>query len=388
MMPYCNGSKQQQPLHEGLEPSSYRNHHERAILMRQEKQSIHPWGTRGCLGTLVLTVAVVGFAFGCGSETWRVELTVSDHNPTGTAPAQAVDDWAEQVTKQTGGRLRLAVYHDGVLLKGNEAYQGVQSGIADVGYYVLNRTDGFELNSAMELPFMGWPDRFKTAQMYLDLLDHYPAMKAEWRGLRIIGVMMMPGTHLHNVVRDIRTPADLSRVKTMGAESLAVDAARAAGAIALELDVAQMAPALADGTISAVISDFSTLSVFNTLQTLYDHTIFGEGGINMSPALIIMNNDVFDSLPSDMQNIVATSGSFFTEKLYALDGSLQADSIAQAEALNHNFVQLTSEEIAVWSSLVKQPVHNTWIATCEAIGLPGQAVYDDVLSRIQAATSP
>jgi TRAP-type C4-dicarboxylate transport system substrate-binding protein len=356
--------------------------------MRQGKQLIHQIGYPSRLCALIRTAAAVGLACGaCGSNAKPIELTVSDHNPTGSPPAQAVDYWAEQLTQQAGSRLKLTVIHDGALLSGAEAYRGVQTGVADAAQYTLSSSDGFQLNSVMALPFMGWPDQLKSAQMYDALLVAQPAMKAEWKGVRIIGSWMMPGTHIHNVVRDITTPADLSGLKAMGAEPMTVESARAAGAIPVELDIAQMASSLGDGTISAVINHFPVLSVFGVLEKLTHHTVFGRGGINMTPMFIIMNNDVFNNLPSDLQTVVAASGSVFRDKMYSIDVPMEADCIAQAEGWGHSFVRLTPEEIAVWYSLVKQPVHDTWIATAEAAGLPGQAVYDAVLQRIQAAAA-
>src|SRR5215471_14471167 len=227
-------------------------------MRRAQRSSFH-----GSIGSGL--AAVVTFALGCATPPGQVELTVSDHNPTGSLPALALDYWAEQVSARTGGKLRMAVYHDGTVLQGNQAYQGLQSGIADVAYYVLDRTDGLPLNAVMELPFMGWPDPIKAGQIYQDLLDAHPEMQAEWSGLKIIALAMTPATHLHNVAQDIRAPADLVGVKTMATEALSADSVRAAGAVALELDVTRMAPVLTDGTIKALISDFSTVSIFGAL---------------------------------------------------------------------------------------------------------------------------
>jgi TRAP-type C4-dicarboxylate transport system substrate-binding protein len=337
----------------------------------------------GCGDRLLL--AAVAAALGCATQTGEVELRVSDNNPSGSPPALALDYWAEQVTQQTRGKLRLAVYHDGVLLEGNQQYQGVKAGIADVSYYTLNRDDGFDLNSVAELPFMGWPDHVKAEQIYLDLLRDYPAMNAEWKGVKIIGVMMMPGTQFHNIAKEVRTPADLAGLNTVATDQVTVDSARAAGAVVLELDVAKIASALRQGTVKAALDRFSRLAAFQVLETLKYHTVFAQDGINMATALLIMNNDVFDSLPSDVQDVVAASGTLFRDQLYSLDVAYQASAIAQAQAWGHSFVQLSPDEIAVWSDLVRRPVHDTWITTCEAFGLPARELYADALQRIQAA---
>jgi len=366
---------------------------QRGSSLRQEHQSPYESGHRRGLWALALIAAAAGFAFGCATDTRRIELKVSDPNPAGTTPALASDAWAEQVTQQSAGRLTLTVYHAATLLSANELFVGVQTGIADFGVYVQNLEDNplkddLLLNNVVMLPFMGWPDQRSTGQIYLDLLAAYPAMKDEWKGLTVVGAAMMSGMHIHNVVRDIRTPTDLSGLKTVAAAGVLTDSAHAAGALGVSVDIAQLGEAVVDGTVDAVIDDFAELATNNVLEPFKYHTLFGDGGINMTPLVIIVNSDVFNSLSADLQGIVAASGSFYADQFYALDAPIQAASVAQAEAWNHSLVRLTPAEIAVWYELVKVPVHDQWVTTCEVNGLPGQAVYADTLQRIQAVASP
>jgi TRAP-type C4-dicarboxylate transport system substrate-binding protein len=360
--------------------------------MRWEHQCF--FGRRHLRGLRALGLAAAAcFALGCATDTQRIELKVSDPNPAGTTPALAMDAWAKQVTQQSGGRLTLTVYHGATLLSTDELFTGVQTGIADFGVYVSDIKDGLLkddllLNNIVTLPFMGWPDQRKTGQIYLGLLAAYPELQAEWKGLKVVGVAMMAGVHIHNVVRDITTPADLNGLKTVAAAGVLTDSAHAAGAIGVQVDITQMATAVANGTVEAVIDHFAKLAVNNVLQPFTHHTLFGDGGINMTPLIVIVNRDVFNSLSADLQDIVTGSGSFYADQFYALDGPLQAASVAQAVAWNQSFVSLTPEEITVWYELVKVPVHDQWITTCAVNGLPGQALYDDTLQRIQAAASP
>ena len=347
----------------------------------------------GGLRALGLAVAAASFAFGCATDTQRIELKVSDPNLAGTTPALAMDAWATHVTQESGGRLTLTVYHGATLLSTDELFAGLQTGIADVGTYIPNIKDGLLkdnllLNNIVTLPFMGWPDQRKTGQIYLDLLAAYPALQAEWKGLKVVGVAMMAGVHLHNVVRDIRTPADMNGLKTVAAAGVLTDSAHAAGALGVQVDMAQLGAAVADGTAEAVISHFAALTANNVLEPFKYHTLFGDGGINMTPLIVIVNNDVFASLAADLQNLIIDAGSFYADQFYALDAPVQAASIAQAEGWNQSFVRLTPDEIVVWHDLVKVPVHDQWVTTCAVNGLPGQALYDDTLQRIQAVASP
>lgn len=307
-----------------------------------------------------------------------IELIVNDHNPAFTGPGQSIIYWANYVNEKSNGRLHLTVYSGGALLSGEEVYRGVQTGVADIGHYVVDSREGFALNLVMGLPFMGWPKQH-VEDKYLALLDKFPEMKAEWKGVTILSVMMMPPTHIHTTDKVVKTPADIKGMKIMGAEYMLNATMQAAGATAVQLDIADMAPSLNTGLIEGVINHFPVLNVFGALEFLKYHTVFGEGGINMTPMYLIMNMDKLNSLPADLKQLVIDSGSVWFEKFSELDAADQVNAQTYVKENNHTMTYLTPEEIKVWYDLVKQPVHDAWIADCNAKGLPGQAVYDEAL---------
>ena len=140
-----------------------------------------------------------------------------------------------------------------------------------------------------------------------------------------------------------------------------------------------MTPSVQTGVVEGVCNHFPVLNVFGTLELTKCHTVFGDGGINITPMFEIMNTDVLNSLPSDLRDILLNSGHYWFDKFNELDAADIARSQSYCEENNHTFTYLTPEEIQVWYELVKGPLHNAWIAECEAAGLPGQAVYDRAL---------
>jgi len=306
-----------------------------------------------------------------------IELIVNDYNPAPSPPGQSVALWAEQVNELSGGRLNLTVYSGGSLLTTDEAYRGVQGRIADVTHYALQAKDGFYLNSVVSLPFMGWSTQHMEDK-YMALLDQFPEVQAEWQDVTIISVMMMPGTHLHTVDKVIMTPDDVAGVK-IGSRGMMVETMDAVGAAAVDIAPPEWYVSLDRGLLEGIANHFPVLNVFGVTELLPYHTIFGEGGIDMMPMYLIMNTEVLNSLPDDLKQLIIDSGSIWYEKFCELDAADLTNVISMCEENNHTFTYLTPEEIAAWYDLVKEPVHDAWIADCEADGLPGQAVYDATL---------
>jgi TRAP-type C4-dicarboxylate transport system substrate-binding protein len=314
---------------------------------------------------------------------------VNSHNPPEGPPGETLEAWAAWVEEHCKGRVELDIIHGGALLKGEEAFRGTQTNVCDVAYYALDREQGFLLNLVMQLPFMGWPDQRATGLIYGDLLDGLPEVVEEWEGrdVKLVGWMMMPGTHIHNTVKEIKTPEDIKGMSFHCAEAMLTDMLEAAGGTGAELDISDMYMSLQTGLLDGIMNHFPVLVVFGVWELPTYHTVFDDG-INMTPMMIIMNNDVFNGLPSDIQKIFLDSGQIWHDMFLEADLAFQGISTGMCLEAGHNFTHLTPEEIAVWSDLIRGTVHEAWIAECEAAGLPGQAVYEKALELIEEYKTP
>ena len=330
------------------------------------------------IAMLVMVVAAPAFA-----ADKVIKLTVNDHNPPFTGPGQSIIYWAEQVNKLAAGKMELTVHSGGALLTGEEVYRGVQTGVCDIGHYVVDSREGFILNLVMSLPFMGWPEQHETGKLYQKLLNSSKAMQAEWEGVTIISVMMMPPTHVHMAKKEVVNPEDLKAMKIMGAEFMLNASMEAAGATPVHLDIGDMAPSVNTGLIDGIMNHFPVLNVFGALELLKYHTVFGDGGINMTPMFLIMNTKVLNSLPPDLKKILVDSGSIWYEKFKELDAGDQAKAQQNVKEWGHKMTYLTPEQIKVWYNLVKGPVHDQWIKDAEAKGRPGKDVYNKALKMIE-----
>jgi TRAP-type C4-dicarboxylate transport system substrate-binding protein len=235
----------------------------------------------------------------------------------------------------------------------------------------------------MALPFMGWPEQHETGKLYLELLKSSEAMQAEWEGVTILSVMMMPPAHVHTAKKEVVTPSDLKGLKIMGAEYMLNASMEAAGATPVQLDIGDMAPSLNTGLIDGIMNHMPVLNVFGALELLNYHTMFGKGGINMTPMYLIMNTKVLNGLPPDLKKLLLDSGSIWYEKFKELDIMEQEKAQKTADKFKQKFIYLTPEQIQVWYDLVKGPVHEKWIKDAEAKGLPGKKVYKKALKLIE-----
>ncbi|MBD3240001.1 MAG: C4-dicarboxylate ABC transporter substrate-binding protein, partial [Chitinivibrionales bacterium] len=115
----------------------------------------------------VMVSVVVGgllLVTGCGKPDGqkKIELSYSVFFPPSHVQCKVAQAWAEEIGKRTDGRVKITVYSGGSLTKAPQVYDGVVSGISDIGMSCFAYTRGrFPLLEALDLP-MGYPDG-KTA---------------------------------------------------------------------------------------------------------------------------------------------------------------------------------------------------------------------------------
>ncbi len=334
-------------------------------------------------GLLILAlIALPLCATACEEEiTGPITVTVNDHNPAESTVAAAWDDWGAWVEEQSEGLLDINIIHGGALLANDaEAYQGTIDGVCDIAHYVIDSEQGFQLGLVMSLPFMGWPEQHIEAA-YQTLMDEFSEMEDEWDdNLMILSFMMMPPTHLHTIDKVVVTPEDAQGLRIMSTEAMTVAALAEAGATASDIPIPEMTPSLMTGVVDGVVNHFPVCWIFGALDVLKCHTVFGGSGVNMTPMFVIVNKDFFNGLPNSLQQVLLDSGPKWLEFQTSWDDICMVEAMAVVEG--HTITYLTPEQLDVWRDLVKAPIHDKWIADCEAAGLPGQELYDRTLELV------
>lgn len=335
--------------------------------------------TISVLLVIVLLALTLPLSLACSEGTTTtevIELTINDHDPPESTIVSAYKDWIKWIEEESGGKLKINYVPGAALYTGDEIFRAVKEGAVDGGHYAIDREDGFLLNLVMCLPFMGWKEHH-VEDKYLELVDKFPEMQKEWEGVTIIGTMMMPPTHLHTTSKAVRTPADLKGLRIMGAQAIDNETIQAAGGTTVELPITDMTPSLQTNLIDGVINHFPVCGIFGALEFLKYHTVFGGGGINMTPMFLIMNTAKFNSLPKDIQDLLKRSGDEWLKLHMEWDNISLSEAMKKAEG--HTFINLTDAEIVVWREAVESQVHEKWIQECEAAGLPGRQVYEEAL---------
>ena len=103
---------------------------------------------------IYLTILLIGFSFiNKASAQKPIELSYSVFQPAAHKATLFLSEWAKEIEKRTNGRVKITVFPGGTLTPADKCYQGVITGISDIGYSVLGYTRGrFPLAEVFDLP--------------------------------------------------------------------------------------------------------------------------------------------------------------------------------------------------------------------------------------------
>lgn len=310
-------------------------------------------------------VAIMLLLLGLGASPLlgqKVVLRVSSHMSAVSPPGQAWEIWKQWIEKESGGKIKIQLYHGGTLLKADQQFRGVQGGIADIAIYVIDRADGFHLNRVIQLPFLPFKDIEQAERIYAQLLKEFPQMRDEWskRNVVSLGYYWFCPNHLHTRGRVVRAPADVKGMRIFSAEDVIVRSFKYTGATMVELDIGDLYTSLEKGLVEGFVNQFATLGAFGVTDLLPTHILFGEKGIFVFGFNIIMNKKSYENLDSDTKNILEKSMAVYIENAKKLTRAQDESIRNYCKQRNHVFVTLSQNEIEQWAKIV-EPFYNEWM---------------------------
>ena len=349
----------------------------------------------GLLSILMVLVLVLG---ACGTKTTTTTTSTTTSTTSvepieiifaDTTPAQAprciyLQQIADEITAETDGLVTFTFYWSNSLMPQNELVKGIQEDVADMCYYPMN-VDIAPLSWGMcGLPFQGVPSMEVGNQVWWDLYNEFPQVQAEWEGVKIMSSSMMPPIQMHTTGKVVRVPNDLKGMKVIASGETA-KVVSAAGGTPVEVGVQDLYMSLNSALTEAYVNHWPVMNVFGVQPLLPYHANWGDGGMCMTPHMILMNPAKFNSLPADIQQIFVDKFLEHQAGVMEVDNSEIQRCYREADEAGQTTVWLTDEEIQQWMDIAA-PLHADYIKKLEGMGYKGvQEIFDRSADLIAAA---
>jgi len=340
------------------------------------------------IGVIVIVAVMLAAVIpaGCGEEEEVITLSFSswEGGPDDTPMTRLKTFWADEVERQTDGRVKVEFYWGGQLASAAEDLALIETGGADIagiaaGYY------GSEIPlhaSASQLPWL-IEDPEDVNPLMWELYDEVPALVDEAEEHNFIVMCFgWAGPYFIHGKNPILSLDDLNGKKIRGWGSYLPVVYEAIGATSVSVVYAEKYGAFQTGLLDIELSDLGAFRGAKLYEILKHTSLANLGTFQASG--IYMNLDRFNSLPEDIQDIMLDVGrNLCTERVYEIAPEIFEEDREYLEDQGVTIHEFPAAEMAEWKDRTGDLLE-LWVDNMEAIGLGSEAeqmadVYRDYL---------
>jgi len=303
------------------------------------------------IALLLVVVVLVFAAYASARAAESIKLKAANYLPV-THKMSLLSGWfCEEMKKRTNGRVDITYYPGGTLLSPVKMFEGVVTGIADMGVSHVSYTRGrMPMMEIFELP-LGLPSGWVATGVSSDFFDKFKPK--EWNDVHVLYVTNPGPLILQTVSKPVRTLEDLKGLKVRATGQM-TDVIKALGAVPVPLEMPDCYDALRRGVIEGITVDLSTLKYWKFKEVVKNVTAMWQLGSGYT-FYFVMNKDKWNALPPDLQKIVTEVAYETRMKQAALWNEMDLEGTDEFKAVGGQIIPLSDAEAAKWIKAV-QPV--------------------------------
>ena len=283
-----------------------------------------------------------------------IRLKVAMYFPPPAFQAKVLEEFCRELEKRTGGRVKVDYYAGGSLLKAPKMFEGVVSGIADMGYSHVYYTAGrMAVTEAAGLP-LGYPSGWVASQVLNDFYNEFKPK--EFDKVKVLWLNASPCSAIATAKKPIRKLADLKGL-TIRAPGLPGEIIKALGGTPAPTPMMEVYDAISKGVIDGETSNLETLFAFKFAEVVKYTTSVWQ--INHPfPFYFVMNKNSYNKLPPDIKAIFDQLVGEYKER-YILTWNA-VDFVGKAFGMSKGveIIDLPPSELQVWQAAVMPVIDN------------------------------
>ncbi len=307
----------------------------------------------------------------------KVTLSYSVFFPPSHIQCKIAQQWADEISQRTDGKVEIKIYAAGTLTKAPQCYDGVVSGISDIGMSCFAYTRGrFPLLEGIDLP-LGYPSGTVATRVATEAAKAFTPKELSDVHLLYIHAH---GPGILASKKPVRTIEDM--------EGLRVRATGLSSKIAQELKATPVAmsqpetyEALQKGVVEATFCPVETLKGWKqgeVIDNITDTSVIGY----TTAMFVVMNKDRWRKLDPEIQKIVTEVSNEWVAKHGEAWDQADREGREFVKELDREWITLPDAEKKRWQESV-QPILDAYAADAEAKSLPGKAFLAKVQELIE-----
>ena len=249
------------------------------------------------------SLALAALATAAGPVHAQVKWDLPAAYPATNYHTENLVQFANDVEKATGGKLKITVHPNASLFKANEIKRAVQGGQAQIGEILLvNFENENPIYGVDGLPFLAtsYADSQKLAAAQKPVLDKLLGAQ----GMMLLYTVPWPPQGIY-VKKPISSVADMRGLKWRAYSPATAKIAELIGAQPVTVQAAELSQALATGIVESYMSSLSTgydSKTYESIKYWYDTQAW------LPKNAVIVNKAAFDALDKPTQAAVLKAG--------------------------------------------------------------------------------
>jgi TRAP-type transport system periplasmic protein len=301
----------------------------------------------------VLCLLFVFTLHGTDAGAQVIELKFANYFPPPARHSKICEDFLAELEQRTGGKVKGRFFAGGSLLKAPAMFQGVITGIADIGYSHVEYTPGrMPVTEAVGLP-LGYPSAWVANQVAQDFYHRFKP--AEWKDVEVLWMQTSP-VNVMITKKPVRTLEDLKGM-TIRAPGTVGDTVKALGATPAPTPVMEVYDAMSKGVIDGVNIPFETLKTFRFAEVAKYTTASWQVG-NVYPFYVIMNKNSYKKFTPELKEIFDRLVGEYKERSSLMWNLIDAEGREFAIQQGVEIIDLTPEQAARWKEAAKPVIED------------------------------
>ena len=337
--------------------------------------------------SVLLLVAAIAVTIGCkkqadsptaadGGEK-KVRLSYSIFFPPTHIQCITAQQWADEVNKRSDGSIEITIYPAGTLSSAQQCYEGVVSGISDIGMSCFAYTRGrFPLLEGLDLP-LGYPSGMAATMAATKAAREFAP--DELSDVKLLYI------HAHGpgILASKKPVRNLEDIKSMKirATGLSSKIVTALGATPIAMSQPETYEALQKNVVEATFCPAETLKGWKQGEVINYVTDTSVIGYTTS-MFVVMNKASWDKLSENQKEIITQVSDEWVVKHGAAWDKADEEGIEFVQSLNHQFLELSEDEKLLWQAKML-PIFAEYIVATETRGLESEKFINRVKELIE-----
>ena len=332
--------------------------------------------------TLMPKLFVFAIAGALATETLAEEWNVSVWGKR-RAFTEHIHKLGDLLDQKTNGEFTLNISYGG-LSKNKENLDGISIGAFEMAQFCAGyHADKNRVVTVLELPFLGVENLAQEVAVSAAVYAHPAATEemAQWNA-KLLMTSPMPQYNLVGTGEPRTTLSDFEGMRVRATGGLG-KAFAAAGSVPTSVTATEAYQAMESGLVDTVaFAQHAHLSFGTINQADWWTANLNPGTVNCP---VVVNIDAYESLSDAHREALDGSVQEALDHYVANYGELLAkwDSVLAEKGVTK--VEISADVIDAFRAKAADPIRDTWIADMEAQGLPGQELYDLVMSTLAEA---